>query len=442
MYGRYPEPKIKNVNIFLNLHKKQQENMKKQIFILILALLLPLSGLGQERVSSIHETYHPLSTGVSSAPQGYVPFYISHYGRHGSRYHAADKYLTASTRALSICDSLSLLTDEGRQVFEDILALDKAHEGMMGFLTQKGCAQHKEISSRMFGHYSKVFTDGSRRQVKCVSSPVQRCIQSMTGFCLELKGNSPALDFEVRTGERYLDVIIPGIHPIEKSYSARWQPVLDSMLVADADLSRITGRLFTSKEKVEKATGYPVQLLVRDIYCASTIIPNLDENLRNPFRFYTKEELSVLYRNWTSIFCLCWCSTVEAGDDPVRITGAGILRDIISKADSAVKEDSRVCADLRFGHDSGITPLLCALGAEGFDKVFSIRKGCDWNASELMCKASNVQMIFYRNGKGRILVKVLHNEKETALSGIKPVCGPYYDWSELRSHLLKKVNRQ
>ena len=28
-------------------------------------------------------------------PEGYVPFYISHYGRHGSRYHSSEAHYTA-----------------------------------------------------------------------------------------------------------------------------------------------------------------------------------------------------------------------------------------------------------------------------------------------------------------------------------------------------------
>ena len=33
-----------------------------------------------------HYVYKPLAE--TAAPKGYKPFYISHYGRHGSRYHS------------------------------------------------------------------------------------------------------------------------------------------------------------------------------------------------------------------------------------------------------------------------------------------------------------------------------------------------------------------
>ena len=50
-----------------------------------------------------------------------------------------------------------------------------------------------------------------------------------------------------------------------------------------------------------------------------------------------------------------------------------------------------------------------------------------------MC--TNFQMIFYRNGKGDVLVKMLYNEKETVITRLQPWKGPYYKWSELRPYL-------
>ena len=35
--------------------------------------------------------YQPQGTGLTKAPKGYKPFYISHYARHGSRYYWNDQ---------------------------------------------------------------------------------------------------------------------------------------------------------------------------------------------------------------------------------------------------------------------------------------------------------------------------------------------------------------
>ena len=48
-------------------------------------------------------------------------------------------------------------------------------------------------------------------------------------------------------------------------------------------------------------------------------------------------------------------------------------------------------------------------------------------------------MIFYRNKKGNVLVKMLYNEQETYIPAVAPAYGPYYSWTELREYLNSKV---
>ena len=56
-----------------------------------------------------------------------------------------------------------------------------------------------------------------------------------------------------------------------------------------------------------------------------------------------------------------------------------------------------------------------------------------------MPMATNMQIVFYRNGGGDVLVKVLYNEREAALVGLAPVKGPYYRWQDVRSLLLPRA---
>ena len=56
-----------------------------------------------------------------------------------------------------------------------------------------------------------------------------------------------------------------------------------------------------------------------------------------------------------------------------------------------------------------------------------------------MPMASNLQMIFYRNRKGDVLVKLLRNEVETTIPALRSVSGPYYRWDDLRGYLLELV---
>ena len=99
-----------------------------------------------------------------------------------------------------------------------------------------------------------------------------------------------------------------------------------------------------------------------------------------------------------------------------------------------------VAADLRFGHDTGLLPFIGHIGLEGMDgrpdwkSVSSV-----WNTSVSMCMGSNIQMVFYKNKAGNVLVKILYNEKETTIPALKAVSGPYYEWSDLKAYLLNLI---
>ena len=43
-----------------------------------------------ERAGGIYHSYEYRPAAAAPAPDGYTPFYISHYGRHGSRWHASE----------------------------------------------------------------------------------------------------------------------------------------------------------------------------------------------------------------------------------------------------------------------------------------------------------------------------------------------------------------
>ena len=72
--------------------KRDMEMVLRRIAIIIpfyLFIFLPLSAQ-YEKLGGVYYAY-PIESGASSpllqlAPEGYEPFYISHYGRHGSRW--------------------------------------------------------------------------------------------------------------------------------------------------------------------------------------------------------------------------------------------------------------------------------------------------------------------------------------------------------------------
>jgi hypothetical protein len=59
---------------------------------------------------------YPSQLKLTAAPGGKKPFYISHYGRHGSRYHNKAQTYDIPYHMLAKADTLGKLTALGRDV--------------------------------------------------------------------------------------------------------------------------------------------------------------------------------------------------------------------------------------------------------------------------------------------------------------------------------------
>ena len=114
-----------------------------------------------------------------------------------------------------------------------------------------------------------------------------------------------------------------------------------------------------------------------------------------------------------------------------------LLDEIIFAADAFLKGKRKYVAEFRFGHDSALVPLAALMGLKGF---------CLWRdeaaaVGSLVPMAANLQLIFYKNEIGNVIVKILHNEQVTSIPDLHPETyknsDPYYSWSELKAYFLK-----
>ena len=117
-----------------------------------------------------------------------------------------------------------------------------------------------------------------------------------------------------------------------------------------------------------------------------------------------------------------------------------ILQDILKKAQAVIDGTSNRVADLRFGHDTCIGPLTVLMGINGADRNPEDPnevKNCyqSWET----CKASNIQLIFYRNKQADVLVKCLMNGREATLP-VPTAIYPYYKWSDFLSYYTQKCS--
>lgn len=385
--------------------------------------------ISRENAAGIFRTYEPREGKLTKAPRGYKPFYISHYGRHGSRYHASVSYFTPGIEALENAGREGLLTADGQKLLDDMKALCKEHESMLGQLSPRGAREHQGVANRMFKRFRRVFRARERNIVHCESTMFPRCIVSMANFATQLKANNSKLEVEYLTGARHHDSLLQ-----EYDFGPYPSSVEDSLRNANCHYDSFFARIFTDPSKAERLIGKP-QALLKSVFESGAICACTDYMGIDLFSYLTDDELSGLAMVANDLWYGKYGNSIETGD-LVTPNGANLLNDFISKADEALKPGSKVAANLRFGHDSGIMPLFSLVRIEGNDTRHHMTEAHEnWLAWYQIPMCTNFQMIFYKNKKGDVLVKVLYNEAESSFPALEAVKGPYYRWSELRSYL-------
>ena len=386
----------------------------------------------RSRAAGLHHSYEIPAISDTKAPKGYKPFYISHYGRHGCRYQSASVYDQAIVPLSKIKD-LGGLTPEGERLLADIILIKQENLGMDWMLTQKGGATHRGISSRMLARYPKVFSGKKRNSVVAVSSTAQRCIMSMSNFVTPINEKYPALEVTMDTGDRFMEYVAhnpDGNEELDRQCSK----LRDSLFIASFDRSRAMLSFFTDTTLLAGQIDYDPDLFFYHMINGADLAQCMDSPLPDIFSYFTPEEtLAFIYAYNTKTYGQMGTTPEFGGWRPVNV-GGPLLRDFIEKADAAIAGNG-VCANLRFGHDSIIAPfelLLNINGANGHNVLDASRY---WLCFKDICMGANVQFVFYENGRGGVLVKILVNEQEATVPGLEAVNGVYYDWPSLRAYM-------
>ena len=369
---------------------------------------------------------------LTKAPKGFKPIYISHYGRHGSRYHTSESFFTHGEEGLKAADQAGILTAQGKNLYKEFMTTVQEHDGMLGMLSPLGAREHRGIAQRMYDRFGRVFK--KRSEVDIVSSPIQRCIISMSNFTFTLKDNAPKLQYTFATGDRYMDYICKEID--NEQMFASTSEFERQTREATCKYDKLFSSIFTSPSEAEKLLPDP-QLFVRSLYLTGCICACLDWLNVDIFKYFDAEELAQQAAIRSDKFYGEYGGSLEWGDVTDAVAH-DLLKDFIAKADAALQSGSDRAADLRFGHDSGILPLMALLKIDGMDVRYPMAEAHDyWSCHDHIPMASNFQMVFYRNRKGETLVKMLYNEKETTIKAVSAYQGPYYRWEDLRDYLVR-----
>lgn len=364
---------------------------------------------------------------VSKPEGGYKPFYISHFGRHGSRYFSRPNTWQPAIDCFASAHAEGKLTAEGEALYAAMKTVYDAHEDMYGELAPLGAVEHREIARRMYKREKPVFRSRKRNQVRCISSVYSRCIMSMANFTEELSSLEPDLEVSYLAGKRYNNEYLNSPFPYDFNNDA--ELVIDSLKRADLDPLSLLSLYFSDAEIVASMKDpYEVEMGLFNFWaiCFDLDFLGVDMTPLIPLEELAKCSQIDNAAKYAKV------AVSEEFGKYTRVKGVNLLKDFVAKADDALRQDSDVAADLRFAHDSAFLPLCSLLGIPGYPTCAIDEAYRTWNVADAVPMCSNLQMVFYK-GKGDVLVKVLVNERETTLNGLTPVQGVYYRWNDIKA---------
>ena len=385
------------------------------------------------RAASNYQSYEFTDSEITPSPKGYKPFYISHYSRHGSRYHTGTSYFKLCMPFMKECERQGLLSEAGKEWYKDAQTVYDEHRGMFGMLTTLGSKEQEGIGNRIYERFPEVFSGkNGRTEVRNRCTRVQRSIISMTSFNTVVAQHSPSLHFSYVAGDKFRDYL--NYDSDNPPAITKFDGQVEDSLKHLINTSRMFQILFNDPEAAAKIIEDPYSFS-KGILLVSAISPNTDAH-PDMFKHFHADDILGHWIIRNNIFYAGFGNSAEMGD-LVATIARPLIKDIVAKADEALTSGSNLAADFRFGHDTGLLPLVATMGIKGMDQEWSAYEAHEyWSSSEFIPMASNLQMVFYQNKKGDVLVKLLYNEKETTIPALKPESGPYYSWSSLKTYLL------
>ena len=369
---------------------------------------------------------------LTPAPDGYEPFYISHYGRHGSRYMTDNTPYVFAIAQLDSAARLGILTPKGADVLEKLRICYADAYNRDGDLSKLGRVQHREIAQRMYARFPELLSQPLK--VDARSSTEGRCIISMFYFCQELQGLNPAMDIHMDASKRDMPFIVEDsdVEPEETPAMPALERRIDAMMEKVVDPSRFMKSMFTD---VRKAESFVDGMELMDaLYNISSDLQNVPELGISLTDIFTKEEMFNVFRVFNSAVMLSL--GLVPGSTPVYQAQTTLRDSIVTYADRAIRED-KPGMDLRFGHDGSILPLAYLMGVKeamgGSTDLENMYKTISMD--KLIPMAANVQIVFYRKeGSDDVLVKFLYNENETSVPGVGTDVAPYYHWTDVKRY--------
>lgn len=427
---------------------------KSFLMILLMACAFFAQAQTRQQMGGVYYAYPAPQKPVSmKAPEGYTAFYVSHYGRHGSRWLPSDSRYTWVNHHF---DDETNLTPLGKKVKGWLTQVWENAKGNGGKLTKLGEKQHRGIADRMAHNFPQIFAKGNHVQAR--SSVVDRCAKSMLAFTDELRQLQPSLDMDVKTDSADM-AWIAYTSPEVKALENR------THIVAKVSPDRFLHQLFKDIMKVDD----PMKLM-SEIHTIASSIQDVGLNFKSYPRqievglygLFTDEEFKAFYD--ANNLRMTICNGVYPTNERIPARSAiSLWENVEAEADKALASD-RPSATLRFGHDTSLYRLYSLMNmffarpdacSDTDAEMASYKKESD-AMDVVVPMAANLQLVFYKKKKwdsahpeNNVLVRILCNERnvgELNLNAyiynddIEDMAGNYYTWASLKNYMHEYIH--
>lgn len=389
------------------------------------------------KAGGVYLAYPTVETKQTPAPKGYKPFYVSHYGRHGSRYLLSDRDYQWIIQLMEKAETVNGLSPLGHDVLKRLNMVWEQAQGRAGDLTPLGVRQHQGIAERMSKNFPEVFR--GKRHVSARSTVVYRCAMSMVAFGDRLKQLNPQLDMSYEMSEKYMSYL--NYHSARSNAFTHgkkgpWVEEYRKFEEAQVHPDRLVSTLFSNADFIRCEVN-PSELMWGLYWIAVDM-----QDMETPVSFFDLFTAKEMFDLWQCVNYRFYMGNANplASNGIVMANAKSLVENILESADAAIKDRS-IAATLRFGHDGNVIPLLALLQIENFDVAVAgpaevYKHWCDFKATPM---ASNVQIVFFENKAGDILVKFMHNENEVHVP-VKTDQWPFYHWNDVKEYYQKRLS--
>ena len=266
-----------------------------------------------------------------------------------------------------------------------------------------------------------------------LSSVVEQILKGQKGIDYKIEGKN----IIITKGMSYLNYHTDKSNKFTHGETGPWVEEYRKFEAEHVNPGRMVSSLFNDKDFIRCEVN-PEKLMWAFYWIAVDM-----QDIETKLSFYDVFTAQELFDLWQCVNYRFYIGNANPAmsDELVMANASTLVENIIECAEKAIKDNS-IAADLRFGHDGNVIPLLALMQIDGFD--VAVRKPEEvykhWADFKATPMASNVQLVFFRNNKGNILVKVMHNEKEAHIP-VTTDSWPYYKWSAMKEYYTNRLKR-